>query len=74
MIVGTLNVHSTAIVNAQHHVIYSNLSNLHINIPAKIKVFDTLPSIPLFKNIGCLKIEIDSSMLTFWDDILDMCK
>ncbi len=74
MILGTLNVGSTAIADAQHHLIYSNLPNLHINIPLDIKIFNTLPSSPLFKNIDCLTIEMDSSMLTFWEDILDLCK
>jgi hypothetical protein len=69
MILGTLNVGSTAIADAQHHLIYSNLPNLHINIPLDIKIFNTL-----FKNIDCLTIEMDSSMLTFWEDILDLCK
>jgi hypothetical protein len=73
MILGTLNIHSTSITNDQHHLFYCNFKDLHINIPMNTSVFDTLSSGQLFKNINHLTIEMDSSMLSFWEDMIDLC-
>ncbi len=74
IVLGTLNVHSRTITDAQYHLFHSRLRHLRIIIPLKIKTYYTPPSGPLFKNIDYLTIEMDSSMLTFWKDMVDLCK
>jgi hypothetical protein len=63
---------STTTENAQNHFFYSKFKILHLNIPKKKKVFDILPSRPLFKDLDSLTIELDSSNLTFWEDMFDL--
>ncbi len=73
MILDTLSMHSTSIKDAQHHLFYLHCKDLHINIPMNKRVFGTLPSSQLLKNLRHLTIEMDSSMLSFWEDMLDLC-
>jgi hypothetical protein len=73
MVLGTLNIHSRSIQDAQHHALNSQCKDLHINIPVSKRVFDTVPAGQLFKNVDRLTIELDSSMLTFWEGMLDLC-
>jgi hypothetical protein len=74
MNLGIVNVYSTTIPDAQYHLFYSHFEDLHIKIPINMRMIDISPSGQLFKNIDRLTVEIDSSMLTFWEDMLDLCK
>lgn len=74
MVLGTFNIiHSSDISNTQDYSIHYNYRNFHINIPINKTFSNTLSIGPLFKNINCLTIEFDSSMLTFWQNIRDLC-
>jgi hypothetical protein len=69
-----LNVYSTIRSDAQHHLLYSHVKDLHIKIPINMRMLDTPSSGQLFKNVDHLIVEMDSAaMLTFWESILDLC-
>jgi hypothetical protein len=68
------NLPIITIENVQHHLFYSDINNLHIKIPVKPIVSHTQSTGQLLKNINCLIIELDSSTLTFWQDMCDLCK
>ncbi len=74
IVLGMQNLPMTTIVDVQHHLFYSDINNLHINIPVKRIVFDTQSPSRLFNNIDSLTIELDSSTLSFWQDMGDLCK
>ncbi len=64
----------STIADVQHHLFYSDINHLHINIPVKRIVSNSQSTQQLFKNIDSLTIELDSSTLTFWQDMCDLCK
>ncbi|CAF1140672.1 unnamed protein product [Adineta steineri] len=73
IVLGTLNIYSTSVIDNQHDLFYSMYKDLHVNIPVNTNMSNILSYGQIFKNINYLTLEIDSSILTFWKKILDFC-
>lgn len=64
----------TTVANASHHLFYSNIKHLFLNIPVKRIAFDSPSTGQLFKNIDALIIYLDASTSTLWQGLLKPCK
>ncbi|CAF2969993.1 unnamed protein product [Rotaria sp. Silwood2] len=60
MILGSLNMTSSVTIDAEKHLFYSHLKNLHLFIPLNMEVIYIPSSSPLFQNLDHLIIEFIS--------------
>ncbi|CAF0913784.1 unnamed protein product [Rotaria sordida] len=63
MVIGSLNMTSTVTTDAEKHLFYSHLKELHLFIPLNMAAIDIPSSSPLFQNLDHLIIETSSKLI-----------
>ncbi|CAF2513350.1 unnamed protein product [Rotaria sp. Silwood2] len=69
ILLGTLDVRSTLITDAQYHNFHNHNRKLEVIIPLNMVLTGNLPSFPPFQNVQHLIVIFQMSTSTLWENI-----
>ncbi|CAF4987065.1 unnamed protein product [Rotaria sp. Silwood1] len=72
IILGTFNMHTTAINDAQQRLIYYNVTDLEIDIPLNTKYSNSLSPFTSYQNIDSLSILMKRLRTSLWNTVIKL--